>query len=173
MMRGMTVLPSASRSHEATTPDGRGPMHIVHAVLSLDFGGLERIVLDLTRAQADCGHIVSIVCIERPGTLAVEAERIGARVVNLAKPPGRVPATIQKANRALQSLKPDIIHSHQLGALWYVGQGARLCGAIPVLHTEHGHHLGGPLWSWQQIRSRLFSRRAARLAGRFCCVSDE
>jgi glycosyltransferase involved in cell wall biosynthesis len=149
-----------------------GAWHIVHGVLALDVGGLERIVLDLIRAGRRAGHRVSVVCVERPGALAAEAQLAGANVISLDKPPGRVSETVSKAGAALAALRPEVIHTHQIGALWYLGQAAR-SERIPVLHTEHGNHLALATGVWRRVKTRLFWRRAARLAGRFCCVSDD
>src|SRR5262245_14791535 len=94
--------------------------HIVHGVLSLDVGGLERIVLDLIRAGNSSGHRVSVICLEKPGSLAGEAERCGANVISLGKPPGRIRATKRKAETVIEDLRPDVLHTHQIGALWYL-----------------------------------------------------
>ncbi|MBA4067321.1 MAG: glycosyltransferase [Isosphaera sp.] len=148
-------------------------MHIAHAVLSLDVGGLERIVLSLVRAGRRAGHRVSVVCVERPGKLGPEAEADGAEVVSLDKPPGRLPEYVGRAGAVLARLKPDVIHAHQIGAAWYVGSAARAAGGPPVLHTEHGNEFARAPSRLAALKARLFYRRTARLIDRFCCVSDE
>ncbi len=148
------------------------PLHIVHGVLSLDVGGLERIVLSLVRAGRLRGHRVTVVCVERSGTLATEAETAGATVVSLDKPPGRLPGYVTKAGDVLTGLKPDVLHTHQIGAAWYLGQAARSLG-VPVLHTEHGNEFArSPSWI-KTLKVRLFLRHTARFVGKFCCVSQE
>jgi glycosyltransferase involved in cell wall biosynthesis len=148
------------------------PLHIAHGVLALDVGGLERIVLSLVRAGQQQGHRVSVVCVERPGKLGVEAQAEEATVVSLDKPSGRYPVFIQKATTVLAGLKPDIIHTHQIGAAWYLGQSARLLGR-PVIHTEHGNHFSQANSWWKVIKTRLFMRSTVRHIDKFCCVSDE
>ena len=74
----MTVSPTAAPSQ--TQQSRSGALHVVHGVLRLDVGGLERIVLDLIRAGRRLGQRVSVVCVERRGALAAEAERLGAEV---------------------------------------------------------------------------------------------
>jgi glycosyltransferase involved in cell wall biosynthesis len=152
---------------------GGSPLHILHGVLSLDVGGLERIVLDLVRAGRGAGHRISVVCIERPGALAEAAHRYGADVRSLDKPAGRIPATVAKAAGILSELRPDVVHTHQAGALWYLGQAARASGQIPVLHTEHGNHIAQAPSLMGRLKTRLLIGRAARLAGAFCCVSED
>src|SRR5215471_7059936 len=88
-----------------TTGSGDGTLHVVHGVLSLDVGGLERIVLDLIRAGCSEGRRVTVMCIEKPGSLAGEARRLGAEIICFDKPPGRNPEVIPKAAEVLRSLQ--------------------------------------------------------------------
>lgn len=154
-------------------PDSGRPFHIAHGVLALDVGGLERVVLSLVRAGRQQGHRVSVVCVERPGTLAAEAEAAGARVVSLDKPPGRLPAFVGRAQSVLADLEPDVVHSHQIGAAWYLGRAARALDRLPVVHTEHGNEFARAGGWWQTVKARLFFRQTAKFVDRFCCVSDE
>ncbi len=148
-------------------------LHIVHGVLTLDVGGLERIVLSLVRSARERGHRVSIICVERPGKLAAEAEAEGARVMSLDKPPGRLRKYIPRAATLLRELSPDVLHTHQIGAAWYLGQAARSLGRPPVLHTEHGNEFARSRCWLKNVKVRLFLRQTAKYIGQFCCVSDE
>lgn len=148
------------------------PVHIMHGVLSLDVGGMERIVVDLARTALSQGHRVSVICIERPGRLRAEAEAAGATVVSLDKPPGRLPEYVELAAKTLEKLDPDVIHTHQIGAAWYLGRAAGRLGQ-PVLHTEHGNHFS-QAGSWlRSVKTRLFVHSVTQYIDRFCCVSDE
>lgn len=150
-------------------------LHITHGVLSLDVGGLERLVIGLVQTARQRGHRVSVVCVERPGHLAAEAEAAGAAVVSLDKPYGRHPEYIDRAASVLADLRPDVIHTHQIGATCLLGRAARRLAppCIPVLHTEHGNLFAGrPGW-WRTFKARLLVRSAARMVDRFCCVSAE
>jgi glycosyltransferase involved in cell wall biosynthesis len=153
------------------SPNVTGPLHIVHGILSLDVGGLERIVLDLIRAARRQDHRVSVVCVERRGQLAEEAEAVGITMMSLDKPAGRLPEYFGRGAKALASLEPDVIHTHQIGAAWYLGQAAQRLG-IPVIHTEHGNHFRHAGLR-AAIKTRLLMKSAARYIDRFCCVSDE
>ncbi|MFL5342201.1 MAG: glycosyltransferase [Gemmataceae bacterium] len=167
----MRPAPSSAQSSR----DGRSgaaPLHVVHGLFFLDVGGLERVVIDLVAAGRRAGHRVSVVCLERPGAMAGRAQELGATVVCLDKPPGPSPKTTRAAAAALAGLRPDVLHSHQIGALWYLGRPARQAG-IPVLHTEHGNHLAMAT-NWRaRLKTWLFWRRAATAANQFCCVSDD
>jgi glycosyltransferase involved in cell wall biosynthesis len=143
-----------------------GPLHVIHAVLSLDVGGLERIVLDLVREGACLGQRVTVVCVEKLGTLAPAAEALGAQVLSSGKPPGLHPGTIGKLVSIFREIRPDVIHSHQVGALVYAGPAAKAVGC-PVVHTEHGKHYAN------RFRSRLLGRLAGRFTSRFFGVSGD
>jgi glycosyltransferase involved in cell wall biosynthesis len=147
-------------------------LHITHGVLSLDVGGLERLVVDLSRAAKAQNHSVSVVCLERPGVMAPDLVAAGVTVVSLNKPPGRHPSLIATAVALFREIRPDILHTHQIGALWYLGRAAR-DRQIPVLHTEHGNPIGRAVGWLGRLRVRLFWNRAARFADRFCCVSSD
>jgi glycosyltransferase involved in cell wall biosynthesis len=147
--------------------------HVVHGVLSLDLGGLERLVLELIKLGRRRNQRVSVICVEREGVLAKQAQELGAAVFCLAKPPGRSQATIQSAARLLRSLNPDILHTHQIGALWYLGQAAQQAGARCVVHTEHSDHVTqATTWS-ARLRARWLWWRSGQFAQRFCCVSHD
>jgi len=148
-------------------------LHIVHGVLSLDVGGLERIVVDLVRIGRRRGHRVSVVCLERPGTLAASAQAEGATIVSLNKPPGRNPELVGKAAAVFRDLCPDVLHTHTEGALWYLGQAVQTIGKVPVLHTEHIDHIGKANGWLAKLKTRVFLYRAAKYADRYCCVSDD
>jgi glycosyltransferase involved in cell wall biosynthesis len=149
-----------------TAADGR-PLHVCHAVLRLDVGGLERVVLHLVREARRDGNRVSVLCLERPGTLAGMAEALGARVVSVDKPPGFRPGIVPRIANVLRDLRPDVVHTHQVGALLYAGPAARRARVPVVVHTEHGKHYAG------RLRTRLLGRLAARSARRLFAVSAD
>jgi glycosyltransferase involved in cell wall biosynthesis len=142
------------------------PLHVAHAVLSLDVGGLERFVTDLVSQGRQRGQRVSVICLERPGALAPQAEALGARVVSLGKRPGLRPGLVGRFRGVLRRLGPDVLHTHQISALFYAGPAARRAGVPAVVHTEHGKHFG-------RRRTRWLGWLAARFADRFVCVSED
>lgn len=145
--------------------DEEGGLCVAHVLLSLDLGGLERLVVDLVREGRRQGQRVAIVCLERPGTLADEAERAGAKVLCMGKPPGLCPRIVKSLVRVFRELKPDVIHTHQIGALVYAGPAARGACRPVVVHTEHGKHYAA------RRRTRWLGRLASHYAQRFFCVS--
>ena len=148
-------------------------LKVTHVVLSLDFGGLERIVLDLARVGRELGQEVSVICLERPGTLADQVEAAGAQVLCLGKAPGRSPETVDRVREALRALRPDVVHTHQIGALYYTGPAARRESVPLVVHTEHINHVRKREKMLDRLRMRVLWGVAGRHAARFFCVSDD
>lgn len=146
-------------------------VHVVHGVLSLDLGGLERVVLDLIRAGRDNGYYNSVVCLDRRGRLADTAEAMGAQVHCLGNEAERALAT-GRAETLFARLRPHVLHTHQIGALWHLGRAARR-RQIAVVHTEHSDHARMAPGAMGKLKSRWWWHAAARQAGHFCCVSDD
>lgn len=155
-----------------SSPSTNAKLHILYGLQSLDFGGLERIVVDLARVALQKDHRVTILCLERPGTLAEAARALGAEVLCLDKPPGRIPSIVGRAAELFTKLQPNILHTHTVGALWYFGPAAKLA-KIPVLHTEHIDNVGKSVGISDKLKTRLLWHKAARYADRFCCVSED
>jgi glycosyltransferase involved in cell wall biosynthesis len=135
--------------------------------VSLDVGGLERVVLGLVRAGQKLGQRVAVVCLERPGTLAAEVEAAGARVLCVHKKPGIRLGVVGDLASVFRRLRPDVVHTHQVAPLFYVGPAARRAGAPLLVHTEHGKNYA------TRLRTRLLGRLAARPVARFFCVSED
>ncbi len=154
-------------------PGPAGPTRVTHVVISLDVGGLERIVLDLVRRGRDLGQDVAVVCLERPGTLASQVEAAGASVWCVHKPPGRRPETMGKLREVFARIRPDVIHSHQIGALIYAGPAAKRAGRPVVVHTEHINHAAKRTGVADRVKIRLLWGLAGRYAARFFCVSED
>ncbi len=139
----------------------------MHVALSLDAGGLEQVVLQLIKQALALGQKASVLCLERPGLLAKQAEELGARVFCVNKPPGLTPRLVQDIEQVLRQEMPAVIHTHQIGALLYAGAAAKRAGISNVVHTEHGKH-------YQTSRRRQWMAWwAAKCARRFFCVSSD
>lgn len=140
----------------------------MHVVLSLDVGGLERNVVNQVREGAKLGQRVSIVCLERPGVLAARAEELGARVVSLDKPPGLRPSIVRRLRAEIRAARPDVLHTHQVGTLFYTGLACLLGSAPLIVHTEHGREKYD-----QRHRTRWLGRLAGGFASRFYCLTND
>jgi len=142
-------------------------LHVLHVVLSLVCGGMEQVVVDLARLGVEAGQQVDVLCLESPGELAPLLEEMGVPVHCLTKQPGLQLGLRSKIKCLLRSIRPNVIHTHQIGSLFYTGPPARQCGIRAIVHTEHGQEYAS---RWQ---TRWLGRLAARHASRFFCVSDD
>jgi len=151
------------------TPRDRGwpRPRVAHVTLSLDCGGLERVVVGLAREFVHLDHPCAVACLEQAGSLASQAEDAGASVVAFGKRPGFRPEIFRPLEAWLLDWKPDVLHTHQVGALLYAGPAARKAGVPTVVHTEHGKHYGG------RTTLRWLGRAACRQADRVFCVSAD
>jgi glycosyltransferase involved in cell wall biosynthesis len=144
------------------------PLRVTHVALSLDVGGLERNILNQIREGSRLGQKVSVICLERRGVLADQAESLGAPVICLDKKPGLRPELLRPMRRVLRSLRPHVVHTHQIASLLYTGLAVGTAGVPVVVHTEHGkEHYA------QRLRTRWLGRLAGRYAARFFCLSED
>ena len=148
-------------------------LSVAHVCLTLGVGGLERIILGLTRSARERGNRVHIYCLEHRGSLAEVAEAHGATVLTVGKRPGLRPAVASRLVRQFRTDCPDVVHTHQIGALLYAGPAAFRSGVPAVVHTEHGNHFPPQLQGWSRVKARGLWSAAAFWADQFVCVSSD
>ncbi len=140
---------------------------VLHMVLSLECGGMEQVVVDLVRLSQANGHRAEVLCFERHGELAEQLTQDGVPIHCLNKPAGLQLGIRKEIARLLNAIRPDVVHTHQIGTLFYAGPLARRYGVGALLHTEHGKEYSN------RQRTRWLARLAARHVETFCCVSDD
>lgn len=133
---------------------------VLHVVNSLDPGGMENGVVNLAHALAPRGIEFHIACLERRGAFA---ERLPApeRAIVLGKGRGFSPSAAWRLARLIGRLRPDIVHSHNLGALIY--SGLATCGGMRsvLIQGEHSQ-LTAEERSPRRLRQRRWLYRACR-----------
>jgi glycosyltransferase involved in cell wall biosynthesis len=140
-------------------------VRVVHLLLTMDVGGLERVALDLARNTDPERFDCRIVCIRDPGDLAPVARELGVRVEALGAR-GWVDGVYRLTRRLLQ-IGPHVLHTHNPGA-HRVGVPARLLARIPVLiHTKHGRNQP------DNPRAVAMNRRLARFSDAIVAVSHD
>jgi glycosyltransferase involved in cell wall biosynthesis len=139
----------------------------MHVIPSLDCGGAERILLNLLKEAPRLGQRTTVLCLEKPGTLASHATELGAQLLCAEKPAGIRLELIRRLTSLMRHHRPDVVHTHEIGMLFYAGRAARHAGVRRVVHTEHGKTYSG------RLRKRILGRLAARHASRFFCVSSD
>ncbi|WAC19625.1 glycosyltransferase [Luteolibacter sp. SL250] len=116
----------------------RGKIQVLHLVTSLEPGGMENGVVNISNRLDPLKFATTIACLERVGDFARRL-REDVKVICFDKPPGfRFSVTPQLA-RAIRSVGADVLHTHNLGPLIYGTLGNILTGGRSVLlQGEHG-----------------------------------
>lgn len=137
---------------------------VLHVVLDLHEGGLERLVVDLVKSSSKTGGAkTKVLCLNRLGRLADElpadciaiAEQSGTGSLLL---PLRLAAQIRRAD-------PDVVHLHS--GVWMKGAYAsRLAGVRRVVFTDHGRAHPDPMIN------RFADRLGAACTDRVVAVSE-
>lgn len=113
-------------------------MRISHVVENLNRGGLERVVIDLAKAQATAGHDCQVVCLFEAGWLAQELTSHGIPVIACDKRQGADPRAIWRLRCALTSQRTEVLHSHNGVPHYYAMVAALGLGLRRVVNTSHG-----------------------------------
>jgi glycosyltransferase involved in cell wall biosynthesis len=115
-------------------------MTIVQVVRSLEWGGLERLAINLALAQQEGGNRVVVYSVynqDEPALLD-EAERAGIRVVQFNKMTGFSISTLGKIAIQLRRDHATVVHTHNELVHTYGTIAARLAGVSCVVNTIHG-----------------------------------
>ena len=118
-------------------------LRIVHVVLDLQAGGLERMVADLISRLDPARFEVHLLALRFLGR---NAEGLGSYCgLHVAPPLSAWSMILPPALAAqLQRLAPDILHTHS-GAWYKTSLAARLIGIAHIVHTDHGRQFPVPL----------------------------
>ncbi|HVX39492.1 MAG TPA: glycosyltransferase [Gemmatimonadaceae bacterium] len=137
---------------------------LLHVVLTLDVGGLERLVIELVN-RADAARFDShVLTIRHAGRRASDLR--DPDVLHAAPPQSRWSMLWPRELAAeIRTLAPDIVHTHS--GVWYKASlAAALAGVRRSVHTDHGR-LVPDRW-----HDRLTDGLAARRTGAVVAVSD-
>lgn len=115
---------------------------IAHVLFRLDTGGMERFVVTLINNTGE-RYRHAIVCLTEPGPMQREIIDPAVPCLALHKRPGNDWGCYVRFWRALRSLKPDLVHSYNIGTL-DLAPIARLAGVRRVVHAERGRDISDP-----------------------------
>lgn len=111
-------------------------MKVAQVVLNLQYGGLEKLVIQLSQRLNNSGISTIIICLDDIGDLALEAQKRGVEVVSLNKTPGFKWKWVFELKKILKEHKVDLVHSHNYAPLVYGTLAAKLAG-IRSINTRH------------------------------------
>jgi glycosyltransferase involved in cell wall biosynthesis len=112
-------------------------LKLLHVVLSLEPGGMENGVVNVARGLNAQEFEVHVACLERGGAF-VERLPNPQNVYVLDKQPGFSFRTVIALAKLISKIKPDVVHSHNLGPLIYGALATAMGRTRPLLHGEHG-----------------------------------
>ncbi len=110
-------------------------MKIVHVIYSMEMGGAESLVAQLSRVQRAAGHDVSIFAQTNVGALGEVLQTEGFQVDVLGT--GNPVRTLPTYLRAFQQLRPEVVHCHNAAPTLQAALAARLAGATSIVSTRH------------------------------------
>jgi sugar transferase (PEP-CTERM/EpsH1 system associated) len=124
----------AHRTAAGGTP---GVPLVAHVIFRLDVGGLENGLVNLINRIPAQRFRHAIICLTDYSDFRQRLTRGDVPVFALHKPPGNSPATQFKLWRLLSRMRPDIVHTRNIGALEAALPAA--LARVPVrIHGEHG-----------------------------------
>lgn len=133
------------------------PPLVAHVIYRLDVGGLENGLVNLINHIPAERFRHAIICLTDYSAFRRRLRRADVPVFALHKPPGNSPVMHFRLWRLLRQLRPDIVHSRNLGTL-EATVPATLAGVPVRIHGEHGREvddLDGRN-AKQQLMRRLF-----------------
>lgn len=112
--------------------------HFCQVMLAGQFGGAERLFVDLCLALARRGHRVSAVCGPRSAAARMLADRAGVELHTLFAAGSWDLLARRRLRALLARLRPDLVHTHLARAAHLAGRAARPLG-IPVAAMLHNY----------------------------------
>ncbi len=111
---------------------------LTHVVENLDRGGLERVVIDLVRAQRALGYDCQVVCLFEAGSLAGEVLAAGIPVHACGKRGGLDLGAVARLRGHLRRHRTQVLHTHNAVAHYHAVVAALGLGVRRTVNTRHG-----------------------------------
>jgi glycosyltransferase involved in cell wall biosynthesis len=130
-------LGSSHRFHYSYARSMQRRLKILHVVISLEPGGMENGVVNVWRGLDPQQFEIHAACLERGGAF-VERLPEPQNTYILNKQPGFSLATVFALAKVISKIKPDVVHTHNLGPLIYAALATAMGRTRRLLHGEHG-----------------------------------
>ncbi len=148
-------------------PSDERRVRLLHLVISLEVGGLERVLVNHIRHADRTRFEVGVACLAGPGRLAAEIEAQGVPVHALDVHGRGISRGVRRLVSELRRLRPDVLHTHNLAAHLLGSTAARIARVPVIVHTKHGRY---DTSSW---RRALGMRIASALSSAIVPVSED
>lgn len=152
-----------------TGPPPANRQRLAYVVNSLNPGGTERLVIDMSLAFAT-DYDVRVLCLDEPGSWAGRLRSEGVPVYCLWRQPGLDLAMPIRLARHFRRFGTHIVHAHQCTPWFYAALSRLLYPAPRLLFQEHGRFFPEVENRMRALVNRLLVRR---LTHRFIAVSDD
>ena len=138
----------------------RERLKILHVVDSLEPGGMENGVANVANGLAGKGFEFHVCCLRNRGEFA---DRMPAPdlVRSLGKEPGFSLKWAKRLRSVAREVRPDILHTHNLGPLIYASLATWFGKSFPIIHGEHAELSPAELVP-RRLRLRRWLYRACR-----------
>lgn len=139
-------------------------MRVLHVVLNLEAGGLERLVVELANRVDPSRFESHVLVLQYPGR---HARELDGRVKLHIAPPTSTLSMVAPVSltRLVREIRPDVVHTHS--GVWHKASlAARGAGVARTIHTDHGRLMPDP---WMD---RLTDGFAARRTSVVVAVSE-
>jgi len=143
---------------------------IVHVIHGLRIGGLENGLVNLINRMPAERYRHAVICLTDYDRFAERIEHADVEVFALHKRAGKDPLVYLRLWRLLRRLRPDIVHTRNLGAL-EAQLPALLAGARARIHGEHGRDMGD--LHGDNLRYRMLRRALRPLIHRYIPLSRD
>ncbi len=131
---------------------------LVNVVHSLDPGGAERLVVDMSLEFSDEFRVL-VFCLDKAGAWAETLRENGIPVFQLRRQPGLDVYLAFRLARKLREVEADIVHAHQT-APWFYSALSRVFFSGPkLLFQEHGRHYPEPDSRLHRVLNRALISR--------------
>lgn len=144
-------------------------VRLAYVVNSLDPGGTEKLVVEMSLAFAD-EYQVSVICLDRPGAWAADLRARGVPVHCLWRQPGLDLGMPVQLARFFRKYGIQIVHAHQCTAWFYAALSRVLYPGTRLLFEEHGRFFPEVENPKRVLVNRWLVRK---LTHRFVAVSED
>lgn len=110
---------------------------VVHVIYRLAVGGMENGLINLINHMPPARYRHNIICLTKSTTFRSRLKRNEVSIIELNKAPGHDFRTHQLLWRILRQMRPDIVHTRNLGTLEFQLTAA-MAGVQGRIHGEHG-----------------------------------
>ncbi len=110
---------------------------ILHVVFSLEPGGMENGLVNVAAGLNPSDFEVHVCCLNKGGSFVERLPQPG-NVQILGRQTGFSIHTVMGLSRVISKIRPDVIHTHNLGPLTYSVLATFLGFRVAILHGEHG-----------------------------------